>query len=74
MKCNVCHAPRPKNPWVCGIIFNIDGITPLAIAYLCVPPCTNNRHIWWAEATEQERQQAQLAQQSRDAASEMAFR
>jgi hypothetical protein len=72
--CPVCNAPRPDNPWIAGIIYDLDGITPLAIAYRCAPPCTNNRDISWPAASREQRNQAILAQASRDAASEMMVR
>ncbi len=72
MHCNCCGAPRPKNPWITGIWYEKDDITPKMIAYRCVPPCTNNRDIPWSEATDAQRNQAILAQQSADAACEMA--
>jgi hypothetical protein len=74
VNCPVCGAPRPANPWITGIIFKPYTETPLAISYLCVPPCTNNRDIRWPDASREQRQQAYLAQQSRDAASEMMMR
>lgn len=72
MTCTVCDRPRPMNPWITGIIYKPYTDIPLAIAYRCDPPCGNNRDIPWAAATVQQRQQAHLAQASRDAASEMA--
>jgi hypothetical protein len=71
MNCPVCGATRPVNPWITGIIYKPYTNDPLAIAYRCVPPCTNNRNIPWASATRDQRQQAYLAQLSRDAANEM---
>jgi hypothetical protein len=71
MTCPVCGAQRPANPWITGIIFRPYTDIPLAVAYRCTPPCTNNRDIRWEAATREQRQQAYLAQQSRDAASEM---
>jgi hypothetical protein len=70
VNCPVCGAPRPVNPWITGKWTDMHG-TPVAVAYRCVPPCTNNRDIPWAAASESQRQQADLAQLSLDAASEM---
>jgi len=72
VNCPVCGAERPANPWITGIIFKPYTETPLAVAYRCAFPCTNNRDIKWPEANREQRQQAYLAQQSRDAVSEMA--
>ena len=69
MICPNCRAPRPDILWSTGIWYALDGITPLSVAYKC--KCGNNRGVPWPDATREERNQAILAQASRDAASEM---
>jgi hypothetical protein len=69
--CPVCSAPPPANPWITGIIYKPYTNDPLAIAYRCVPPCTNNRDIKWPDGSDAEREAAKLAQLSLDAANEM---
>ena len=71
MNCPVCGSRRPANPWITGIIFKPFTEMPLAVAYRCVPPCTNNRDIRWPDASVEQRKQAYLAQMSLDAANEM---
>jgi hypothetical protein len=67
--CPRCSSPEPVAFTPDGIWYALDGITPRAIAYRC--GCGTNRSRPWAEASFPERQQAHLAELSRDAASEM---
>lgn len=68
MKCPCCQRPRPLDPVIDGIWYRPFTDIPTDIAYRCV--CGSNRSIPWADATREQRQQAYLAQLSRDAASE----
>lgn len=71
MRCPCCSRPRPLNPWITGIWYDMKEV-PRAVAYKCI--CGNNRHIPWPDATREQRQQAYLAQQSRDATCEVMCR
>lgn len=62
MKCSVCDRPRPINPWVTGIWYDMKSV-PRAVAYRC--RCGNNRDIPWPDASREQRQQAYLAEMSR---------
>jgi hypothetical protein len=69
MICPNCSAPRPAVLWSTGVLYDLDGITPLSVAYKC--KCGNNRGVPWPAATQEQREQADLAQLSLDAANEM---
>jgi hypothetical protein len=63
MFCRVCGARKPLVPWVTGFHFDHrDRI--VAVAYKCVPPCTNNRTIPLDRATMEEKDRALLATES----------
>ena len=68
MNCPVCKRSRPLNPWITG--YNSDPHRgPKEITYRCI--CLFERTIPWPEATRREREQAFLAELSRQAANEM---
>jgi hypothetical protein len=70
MKC-ACALPRPLNLPIIGIQRGLDE-TPAVILWNCI--CKSTRGIRWADATTQQREQAFLAEESRNAASEMMIR
>jgi hypothetical protein len=58
--CKVCHAPKPRLPWISGFWFQNDRI--VGVAYRC--NCGNNRTIPLDQATTEEKDRALLATES----------
>lgn len=63
MKCSRCFRPRPLALWIVGIAFDTATRDPVAIEYRCV--CGELRYVAWAAVTRAEREQAYLAEMSR---------
>ena len=61
MRCS-CGRPRPLQPVIIGLQRGLNDEPALAL-WNCV--CGSTRAIRWADATEAERQQAYLAEMSR---------
>lgn len=70
--CKCCGKPRPLDPPIIGIAYDTAMKEPVAIEYRC--RCGEPCYIPWPAATDAEREQAYLAEMSREAASEVMCR
>lgn len=60
--CSVCGSPKPRVPWIIGFVFSVEDRV-VAVAYNC--DCGTTRSIPLREATQEEKDRALLATESR---------